>query len=86
MPKLTLLDIYAVIDKESNQVIGRYLCDDIGTPVDITVEVMQEDGDFKKCECRLEHSDEHMDAVEALPKSAMIIHANRPDLFSMILV
>lgn len=31
MPKLTLLDIYAVIDKESNQVIGRYLCDDIGT-------------------------------------------------------
>ena len=45
-----------------------------------------EKGDFKKCECRLEHSDEHMDAVEALPKSAMIIHANRPDLFSMILV
>lgn len=42
---------------------------------------MQENGDFKKCECRLEHSDEHMDAVEALPKSAMIIHANRPDLF-----
>ena len=86
MSKLTLLDIYAVINKEDNQVIGRYLCDDITTPTDITVEVMQENGDFKKCKCRLEHSDEHMDAVEVLPKSAMIIHANRPDLFSMILV
>ena len=86
MPKLTLLDIYAVIDKESNQVIGRYLCDDIGTPVDIAVEVMQENGDFKKCKCRLEHGDSHSDAIESLPKSAMIIHANRPDLFSMILV